>query len=112
MRKIIQISAASDGQQFNVLFALCNDGSVWERQWRVGTPWIEHPSIPQLYDYEDMPMTRSSITPPNTLQSLRGGSWDLGPRGCCSAYRFHFRPDDAFYSFGFRVVCISQEVTP
>jgi formylglycine-generating enzyme required for sulfatase activity len=39
---------------------------------------------------------------------LRGGSWDSSPRGCRSAYRYHFRPDDAFDYVGFRVVCLPQ----
>ena len=36
---------------------------------------------------------------------IRGGSWDLNPRYCRSAYRFHASPDDRYYDFGFRVVC-------
>jgi formylglycine-generating enzyme required for sulfatase activity len=39
---------------------------------------------------------------------LRGGSWDSIPRNCRSAYRSHFRPDDALYVVGFRVVCLPQ----
>jgi formylglycine-generating enzyme required for sulfatase activity len=37
---------------------------------------------------------------------VRGGSWLNYPRGCRSAFRFHFRPDFAFLSVGFRVVCL------
>ncbi|MFI0403614.1 MAG: formylglycine-generating enzyme family protein [Cyanobium sp.] len=39
---------------------------------------------------------------------LRGGSWDLNPRFCRSAYRDHGRPDDASINVGFRVVCLPQ----
>jgi len=39
---------------------------------------------------------------------LRGGSWDYYPRFCRSAYRNHYRPDDADYYVGFRVVCLPQ----
>jgi formylglycine-generating enzyme required for sulfatase activity len=39
---------------------------------------------------------------------LRGGSWDGGPRGCRSAYRFRARPGLAYYDVGFRVVCLPQ----
>ena len=39
---------------------------------------------------------------------LRGGSWNFIPGGCRSAYRLHGRPDDAFSSVGFRVVCLPQ----
>ncbi|MEY4805765.1 MAG: hypothetical protein RLZZ206_154 [Cyanobacteriota bacterium] len=37
---------------------------------------------------------------------VRGGSWLNYPRECRSAFRFHFRPDFAFLSVGFRVVCL------
>jgi formylglycine-generating enzyme required for sulfatase activity len=39
---------------------------------------------------------------------LRGGSWDLYPRNCRSAYRDHARPDSAYNHVGFRVVCLPQ----
>ena len=39
---------------------------------------------------------------------LRGGSWDVVPRYCRSAYRNHFAPVDADYDVGFRVVCLPQ----
>ncbi len=39
---------------------------------------------------------------------LRGGSWYGRPRGCRSAYRDHFRPVDADFNVGFRVVCLPQ----
>jgi formylglycine-generating enzyme required for sulfatase activity len=39
---------------------------------------------------------------------LRGGSWNGNPRGCRSALRFHSRPDYAYFSVGFRVVCLPQ----
>jgi formylglycine-generating enzyme required for sulfatase activity len=39
---------------------------------------------------------------------LRGGSWDDDPGGCRSAFRGRYRPDDAYYDVGFRVVCLPQ----
>jgi formylglycine-generating enzyme required for sulfatase activity len=46
-----------------------------------------------------------------TLQAklLRGGSWNVNPRGCRSAYRFRNLPDDADLYVGFRVVCLPQD---
>jgi formylglycine-generating enzyme required for sulfatase activity len=39
---------------------------------------------------------------------LRGGSWGVHPRGCRSAARGLFAPDDANDGVGFRVVCLPQ----
>ena len=39
---------------------------------------------------------------------LRGGSWSADPRYCRSAYRDRYRPGDAYYNVGFRVVCLPQ----
>jgi formylglycine-generating enzyme required for sulfatase activity len=39
---------------------------------------------------------------------LRGGSWHFYPRFCRSAYRYPYRPDNADYDVGFRVVCLPQ----
>ena len=39
---------------------------------------------------------------------LRGGSWDDFPGDCRSAFRNLFRPDYAYGSVGFRVVCLPQ----
>ena len=39
---------------------------------------------------------------------LRGGSWFDDPRNCRSAARYHFQPDLAPLSVGFRVVCLPQ----
>jgi formylglycine-generating enzyme required for sulfatase activity len=36
---------------------------------------------------------------------LRGGSWDIDPRNCRSAYRFNLTRVNRRTSFGFRVVC-------
>jgi formylglycine-generating enzyme required for sulfatase activity len=38
---------------------------------------------------------------------LRGGSWNSYPRSCRSAYRLSFNPDIAYFSIGFRVVCVA-----
>jgi formylglycine-generating enzyme required for sulfatase activity len=40
---------------------------------------------------------------------LRGGSWDVIPRNCRSAYRYHGRAGYAYHYVGFRVVCLPQD---
>ena len=37
---------------------------------------------------------------------LRGGSWDIRPEVCRSAYRYLNIPDDVCINIGFRVVCV------
>lgn len=46
MRKIIQIAVYGDDP---VLFALCDDGSVWHQEWAGKHPalWVKEPDIPQ-----------------------------------------------------------------
>jgi formylglycine-generating enzyme required for sulfatase activity len=39
---------------------------------------------------------------------LRGGSWSIFPGRCRSAFRYPYRPDDAYSFIGFRVVCLPQ----
>jgi formylglycine-generating enzyme required for sulfatase activity len=41
---------------------------------------------------------------------LRGGSWLNDPRYCRSAYRGSNHPDFRFFSFGFRVCCLPQDL--
>ncbi|MFN9621687.1 MAG: SAV_2336 N-terminal domain-related protein [Cyanobacteriota bacterium] len=41
---------------------------------------------------------------------LRGGSWDVIPRYCRSAYRFRSHPVDRHYDIGFRVCCLPQDL--
>ncbi len=41
----------------------------------------------------------------NLLRLLRGGSWDLDPVNCRSAYRYSNSPDHDNIVIGFRVVC-------
>jgi formylglycine-generating enzyme required for sulfatase activity len=43
------------------------------------------------------------------LRLLRGGSWNLNPRYCRSAYRIRYRPGRARNFVGFRVVCLPQD---
>jgi formylglycine-generating enzyme required for sulfatase activity len=43
-----------------------------------------------------------------TPRLLRGGSWYVLPWYCRSATRYHYRPVDAYYLVGFRVVCLPQ----
>jgi len=39
---------------------------------------------------------------------LRGGSWNLNPRNCRSAYRHVAHPDNRYSRIGFRVCCLPQ----
>lgn len=39
------------------------------------------------------------------IRIVRGGSWDLNPGYCRSAYRYFYNPEDRDDSIGFRVVC-------
>jgi formylglycine-generating enzyme required for sulfatase activity len=45
----------------------------------------------------------------NTMQLLRGGSWNSHPRYCRSAYRFGVHPGSRNYYVGFRVCCLPQD---
>jgi formylglycine-generating enzyme required for sulfatase activity len=38
---------------------------------------------------------------------LRGGSWNVGPKKCRSAYRVQYTAEASLYDVGFRVVCVS-----
>lgn len=51
MRKIIQITTDSDGY----LYALCNDGSVWNYSSRDEDGWQDIPPIPQGYPHHGYP---------------------------------------------------------
>jgi formylglycine-generating enzyme required for sulfatase activity len=81
-------------------------GTVWEwclDHWhgsyeaapRDGSAWLD---VQEGNDKDD-----------STTRLLRGGSWISDPGICRSAYRDHYRPDDANYGrVGFRVVCLPQ----
>lgn len=48
MRKIIQIAARSDGPDYGpLLYALCDDGSVWFKIPGKDSAWESFPPIPQ-----------------------------------------------------------------
>lgn len=44
-----------------------------------------------------------------TKRVLRGGSWNVGPRNCRSAFRSQAEGDRGLYDIGFRVVCDWQD---
>ena len=46
---------------------------------------------------------------PEVKRLLRGGSWDFHPRGCRSAFRYGYHPDNRFNGWGFRVCCLPQD---
>jgi formylglycine-generating enzyme required for sulfatase activity len=76
-------------------------GNVWE--------WC----LDHWHDsYEGAPSDGSAWLMPSASEEeprlLRGGSWLGLPRHCRSAHRLHGQPDCAFYSVGFRVVCLPQ----
>jgi formylglycine-generating enzyme required for sulfatase activity len=58
-------------------------------------------------NYEGAPTNATAwISPDNNgKRVLRGGSWNVGPGKCRSAYRTKFDPAASFYDIGFRVVC-------
>ena len=48
MRKVIQIAANSEGDTTDALvFALCDDGTMWGRQIVMDGVWVQLPPIPQ-----------------------------------------------------------------
>lgn len=53
--------------------------------------------------------TSSVSAPASHKKLLRGGSWNLNPRYCRSAYRLRNRPDYRSNSFGFRVCCLPRD---
>lgn len=63
-------------------------------------------------DYEGAPNDGSAwedCGPGEVLRLLRGGSWNIHPAYCRSAYRNFDHPDDRNYNFGFRVCCLPQD---
>ncbi|WP_008308449.1 formylglycine-generating enzyme family protein [Leptolyngbya sp. PCC 6406] len=58
-------------------------------------------------NYEGAPTDGSAWLTDNEGASRvrRGGSWDVVPRICRSAYRFDYYPGNRSYYIGFRVVC-------
>ena len=61
--------------------------------------------------YPAMPTTTSvsASVASDASRLLRGGSWDDLPGYCRSAGRIHNQPVNAYYSVGFRVVCLPQD---
>lgn len=57
--------------------------------------------LPQKLDWKDNVSDEDD-------RLLRGGSWGYYPGNCRSAHRSHNRPDDAYSSVGFHVVCLPQ----
>ena len=70
-------------------------GNVWE--W-CADPW--HP------DYEDAPRNGAVWEDggDESLRVMRGGAWDILPKGCRSAFRDFDSPDNREASYGLRVV--------
>lgn len=57
--------------------------------------------------YEGLPLDGSAwtIAVDSSKRVLRGGSWNMGPACCRSAFRSRFNADARLYDIGFRVVC-------
>lgn len=71
-------------------------GNVWE--------WCEDA---WHTDYQDAPNDGSAWlgeNKPNSLRSMRGGSWFNDPKSCRSAHRFSFNANIRDNTYGFRVV--------
>jgi hypothetical protein len=48
MRKVIQVAAVTPQQSPDVLYALCDDGTVWEREMcRESSGWRQIEPVPQ-----------------------------------------------------------------
>ncbi|GEM_PF-1707610 len=77
-----------------------------------GSAWIEQQKA-ILSSIEDYNILSDKIKTSNQIyRLLRGGSWDLGPGHCRSAYRHWVVPDNAFDYFGFRVVVSAARTFP
>ncbi len=77
-------------------------GNVWE--WCLDS-WHAN--------YQDAPFDGSAwlnkdVDVTGATRLLRGGSWDVDPRSCRSAYRNRSRPGIADDFVGLRVVCLPQ----
>ncbi len=83
-------------------FGLCDmHGNVWE--W-CEDDWHEN--------YEDAPTDGSAwLSGASSPKVIRGGSWDLNPFYCRSAYRDFDTRDNRNDLFGFRVVCVAPRTT-
>ncbi|MBC5798203.1 formylglycine-generating enzyme family protein, partial [Sphaerospermopsis sp. LEGE 00249] len=55
-------------------------------------------------NYNNAPIDSSAVTSQSEYKMLRGGSWDLNPSYCRSAFRDNFSPDYSYNSLGFRLV--------
>lgn len=56
-------------------------------------------------NYQDAPNDGSAWSDDNPKRVLRGGSWNVGPGCCRSAFRSRFDADGSLYDLGFRVAC-------
>jgi formylglycine-generating enzyme required for sulfatase activity len=80
-------------------------GNVWE--WCADHWYNNYQEAPEdggAWVYEE---AIDNFTTKNRL--LRGGSWNIIPRFCRSAYRNHCHPVERFNVFGFRVCCLPQD---
>lgn len=47
-RKIIQVSVAPESDHYpELIYALCNDGTIWKLDIKYGDGWIEIENVPQ-----------------------------------------------------------------
>ena len=72
-------------------------GNVWEG---CEDDWSE--------DYKGCPKDGTALILNNTnqIKLVRGGSWNIGPYFCRSAYRYWRRRDDGYDYLGFRLGCL------
>jgi formylglycine-generating enzyme required for sulfatase activity len=61
-----------------------------------GSAWVEHVEGEKNKELEK-------------IRLLRGGSWNLNPRYCRSAFRNDDFPDGRYGIIGFRVCCLPQD---
>lgn len=89
-------------------------GQVYE--W-CADPWHDDyrnaPEVSRVWDeqnendnyYQNIPEHLAELLEEDRARILRGGSWDIYPAYCRSAYRIRVNPGYRYLFYGFRVAC-------
>jgi formylglycine-generating enzyme required for sulfatase activity len=89
------VLSTAPGQYHPNAWGLCDmHGNVAE--------WTRSPYVP--YPYSPLENPAGTISP-HGRKVVRGGSWRDRPARCTSSFRLGYRPYQAVYNVGFRVVC-------
>ncbi len=73
-----------------------------------GTAWVNGGDQREGSGRQADPQQAQAKSGDDARRLLRGGSWDLRPWYCRSAFRFHLHPDYRDDGLGFRVCCLPQ----